>query len=70
MEHRLVVEKQIGRYLTIEETIHHIGEKNDNRPHMLMCFVNPSAHQRFHHNPTTIEAADIVFDGRKLNHLV
>src|SRR4030042_4212596 len=47
-EHRLVVEKQIGRYLTYKEVVHHINKiKKDNRPINLMAFTSDSAHQRF-----------------------
>lgn len=65
-EHRLVIEQQIGRYLLPEERVHHLGKKDDNRPHMLMGFINRCTHIRFekglHINPS-----DIIFDGRKLH---
>jgi len=65
MEHRLVVEAQIGRYLTPEEKCHHLGEKDDNRPHMLMAFINTAAHNRFEHN-CLVKLSEIIFDGRQL----
>ncbi len=65
-EHRLVVEKQIGRYLLPDEATHHLGKRDDNRPHMLMAFVNNSAHTRFHKNPNNVKPKEIIFDGHNL----
>jgi uncharacterized protein (DUF1330 family) len=63
-EHRIVIEKIIGRYLLTTEVVHHLGEKDDNRPQMLMAFINHSAHKRFENNPKNIKAEEIIFDGR------
>lgn len=65
-EHRLVVESQIGRYLTPKEVVHHRGKRDDNRPENLIAFINESVHQRFHKNPLNVKSSDIIFDGRTL----
>ena len=64
LEHRLVVEKEIGRYLQPTEPVHHLGERADNQKHKLMAFVNQATHIRFERG-YKIKKSEIVFDGRK-----
>ena len=50
LEHRLVMEKKLGRFLKRTERVHHInGNKHDNHLSNLMYFPNERAHQKFHH---------------------
>ncbi len=49
LEHRLVMEKVIDRYLTKEEVVHHINKINsDNRIENLMLFKNNIEHKKYH----------------------
>lgn len=65
-EHRLIVEKQIGRYLHRWEVSHHINKiKDDNCLENLMAFVNNSAHMQFEKR-NKINFEKIIFDGKKL----
>jgi len=49
MEHRLVMEEYLGRYLKKEEVVHHINKNRlDNRIENLMLFKNDMEHKKFH----------------------
>lgn len=51
LEHRLVMEKHLGRRLKASEVIHHIdGNKQNNKLSNLMLFPNRKAHFKFRHN--------------------
>lgn len=69
LEYRLVVEKQIGRYLKPKEIVHHInGIKNDNRIENLIIFKNHFAHHKWHMIQIGVKPEEIIFDGRNIKH--
>jgi hypothetical protein len=66
-EQRLVIEKQINRFLLPCERVHHIDMvKTNNVPSNLIAFISESAHQRFHQNPNNVKPEEIIFDGRNI----
>lgn len=67
LEHRLVIEEQIKRFLKPEEACHHINKiKDDNRPENLMAFKTQAAHNSFE-TGHKINPSDIIFDGRNIH---
>jgi hypothetical protein len=48
LEHRLVIEDRLGRYLLPTEVVHHIdGNRQNNAPENLMVFARNSEHLRY-----------------------
>jgi hypothetical protein len=61
-EHRLVIEKEIGRYITKKESIHHKNKKrNDNRKENLMLLRDKITHNRIDRG-LPIDSINIIFN--------
>lgn len=58
-----MIEKIIGVYLSPKYVVHHLSKKDDNSIHLLMVFINHSAHVRFERG-SKVEPNEIIFDGR------
>jgi uncharacterized protein (DUF1330 family) len=68
LEHRLIVEKYLGRFLAESDEVHHINKKKgDNRPENLMAFKTKLAHRQFERGKE-VPADQVIFDGRLLKH--
>jgi len=64
-EHRLVMEKHLGRYLSKVEEVHHIDKnKENNLISNLICFSSKSAHRKFENNIQELKPEEVISDGR------
>lgn len=66
MEHRLVMEKKLGRFLKLGEYVHHInGDTHDNRPENLKLMNNRKEHSKIHFDAVK-EVTRLEIENKKL----
>lgn len=66
-EHRIVIERLIGRELHTWEIVHHVNKvKKDNRAENLWLFANTKSHLR-HHKGLEYPKSDLLFKGGDVN---
>lgn len=64
-EHVLVIEKQIGRHLTVSEEVDHVNRNpSDNRPENLRLFASRADHMR-HHRLDEVQQGKRLFGQKK-----
>jgi hypothetical protein len=69
-EHRLVIEKYVGRFLKRKECVHHIDKnKTNNHINNLMLFANSGSHLKFEWGKK-VNPDEILFDGRKVKKML
>lgn len=62
LEHRIIIEKFIGRKLKRTEVVHHKnGIKTDNNIKNLMVFKNNGIHRKYEGNPLNVKKNEIIF---------
>lgn len=60
MEHRLIMEEYIGRYLEDDEVAHHINGKRDDNRIANLLLMNHGEHSRYHRSKSLLRKENII----------